>query len=699
MEKAVLSTGRVNVACLTVNSRKFLQDWFPVAWRQPIAFAVRTWLTSILALFIAFFIQLDQPYWAGLAVWIVAQRTPGMTLSKSFYRIVGTVIGTTMGVVLIASFSQIPELFILALALWIGACTIASNLLRNFRAYGFVLAGYTAAIVSLAAYNAPNSVFDIAMARGGATIIGILCSALSVFLFARHTAGERVIVHLREVIRTCAVRAAFPLSRTVGERIALGAPLVSNLIALDTEVEFAAAESAEVRIHAATLRGLLAHLFHAISAKRSLEAHLLRVGMIEDQETIRLYREAMRVLEYAPRQIDLDQWEDVLEDIQAIQASLRVHSPETTNVSTAVSSRLVLDRLDDLLRDFEAAIESWRAVQGGWRFETSLRLNFHRDQRSALINGARACLAVLAAGTFWIASAWPSGSVLLINVAIMCSLFAATPNVDKAGPSFLKGAICAAAAAFICNFFILENVDGFPLFALALGICLVPVAIGIPNPATAGFATGYCVLFNVLSRPLNSMSYNVSAFLNNALVTIAGTAFGVLAYRLFLPPNPSAARRYVVNRIRRGLRILSQRKPVPPFWTWQTRMFDRVQRLFDPENLSGTHTSEWFESGLDALNLGNELLRIRILLETEKLTDKVSSTLNSIIGAFAWIVHDQNVTRAAIRVADAALRNTTPPKDAAGRRAWYRALGIVEGMNAFFIEHPRFLTLDKPERV
>src|SRR5262249_44611264 len=110
------------------------------------------------------------------------------------------------------------------------------------------------------------------------------------------------------------------------------------------------------------------------------------------------------------------------------------------------------------------------------------------------------------------------------------------------------------------------------------------------------------------------------------------------------------------------------------------------------------HTGEWFEGGLDALNLGNELLRIRILLETEMLTDKVSSTLSSIIGAFAWIVHDQNVTRAAIQVADSALRNTSP-KDAGGRGAWYRALGSVEEMNTFFNEHPRFLILDKPEVV
>lgn len=71
MQKAILSTGRINVSRLIVNSRRFLKDWFPVAWRQPIAFAVRTWLSSVLALFSAFFTQLDEPYWAGLAIWVL----------------------------------------------------------------------------------------------------------------------------------------------------------------------------------------------------------------------------------------------------------------------------------------------------------------------------------------------------------------------------------------------------------------------------------------------------------------------------------------------------------------------------------------------------------------------------------------------------------------------------------------------------
>lgn len=671
-------------------------DWFPVRWRRPIAFALRTWLTSILALFIAFFLQLDQPYWAGMSVWILAQATPGMTLSRSLYRILGTIIGTTMGVVLIALFSQTPELFILALALWIGACTLVSNLLRNFRAYGAVLAGYTAAIVSLAAYSTPTNIFDIAMARGAATIIGILCSALSVFLFARPTARDKVIIRLREIICACTLRGAFPITGTFRDRIAIGAPLVTDLIALETEIEFAAAESAEFRIHADAARGLLAHLFEMISAKRSLEAHLLRAGMIQDRKTASLYSEAMRVLEYAPRQIDLDQWDELLEDIQAMQARLSEHSAEASanEVSHIVSSRLVLDRLDDLLRNFEGAIHSWRAAQGGWKSEPSLRLNFHSDHRLAWINGARAGVAVLVAGIFWIASAWSSGSSMLIQVGVVCSLFSASAHPDKAWAAFFKGALCAAVAAFVCNFYLLQNIDGFPLFALALGLCLVPIAMEIFNPAAAGFVTAYCVNFMVLARPLNAMNYDVVSFLNNSLATLAGVACGALAYRLFLPPNPSAARRYVVSRIRRGLRGISKRKSIAPAWMWQTRMFDRVLRLYDAANPSGTATSEWYEGGLAALNLGNELLRLRLLLETGKLRGQALSLIQSVIASFASIVSDQEFTRSTVRAADAALQNTTPPEGREDRRAWYRALGVLGEIDAFFIEHPSFLTFD-----
>ena len=106
-------------------------EFVPQRFRDPLAFALRSWISTMIALGVAFYLQLDQPYWAGMAVWMVAQPTPGMAISKAFYRIVGTLGGCVAGVILISFFAQTPELFILALGLWIGACTLASNLLEK----------------------------------------------------------------------------------------------------------------------------------------------------------------------------------------------------------------------------------------------------------------------------------------------------------------------------------------------------------------------------------------------------------------------------------------------------------------------------------------------------------------------------------------------------------------------------------------
>ena len=56
-------------------------------------------------------------------------------------------------------------------------------------------------------------------------------------------------------------------------------------------------------------------------------------------------------------------------------------------------------------------------------------------------------------------------------------------------------------------------------------------------------------------------------------------------------------------------------------------MYDRVIRLYDPQNLSGTHTDEWFEAGLGALTLGNEILRLRHWLAEERLPAEVRAPL------------------------------------------------------------------------
>ena len=662
--------------------------------RPRLAFAVRTWLASMLALWLAFFLQLDEPYWAGLTVWILAQPTPGATISRSIYRIAGTIVGAIMGVVLISLFSQTPELFILALALWMGTCTVVSNLLRNFTAYAAVLAGYTAAIISLAAYQSPNQVFDIAMARAAANLLGIACVALSASLFAPHEARQKVIAMLGDAVRVFARRGAYPVSSTFAERLAIGRPLINNLITIESVIDSAAAESPEFRIHADLARALLVRIFGGISAKRALDAHLIRQGMIQDPPTVALYQETMALLDNAPRRMDAGQWKELEHDVVAIRRRLYAHAPEASPnpLPQIVSSRLILDRIDDLLRHFGRALHDWRGVQMGYRLESRVWLDFHRDQRAAWINGARAFLAIIVAGAFWIASAWSSGSAMLIMVTVACSLFSALPRPDVAGFTFFKGALYATLFGFICNFYLLQRISDFPLFMLCYGICLVPGALGMLKAETALIGLAYTVNFMAISRPVNPMDYDVVSFLNNALATLVGVWCGTMAYNLFMPPNPPAARRYVVRRIRRGLQAISTMEPIPPPTLWQTRMYDRVNRLYQPANPSATTTDEWYEGGLGALNLGNEVFRLRRLLKRGKLGNEVSILARSALSSFENILTHPESTQVTIQAVNAALHSTQPPAEAGPRRAWYRAVGIIGEMEAFFHEHPRFLS-------
>src|SRR5260370_34286570 len=68
--------------------------------------ALRMWAADFLALFVAFWLELDNAFWAGTSAAIVCQLQLGASLRKGWFRMIGTVVGATMIVVLTACFPQ-----------------------------------------------------------------------------------------------------------------------------------------------------------------------------------------------------------------------------------------------------------------------------------------------------------------------------------------------------------------------------------------------------------------------------------------------------------------------------------------------------------------------------------------------------------------------------------------------------------------
>ena len=674
-------------------------DFIPAKMRPALIFALRTWLTSMLALYIAYAVQLDAPYWACLTVWLVANPTPGMVLSKSLYRALGTIAGAILGIVLIALFAQTPELFVLDLALLVAGCTVASSLLTNFRAYGAALTSYTAGIVAAGAIYTPDQVFFIALSRASAILIGIACAVLVTSIFAPHRSEEKARQQLLAILKDASCRAAYSWKGDPEERHQVGKKLINDIIALNTLIEFAAAESGTFRLQANNARSLLAHIFGLISARRSLDAHLNRCGWPK-HDALEIFHEVfVDFLNEMPEKLDHSQIDELMADIHEVRQQVELLQPEQdVNISLEdlVSERLVIDRLDDLLSHLEGALGNWRAiVRGNWGNEPTLALNFHRDHRAAWINGLRAFLAVGGTGAFWIASAWTDGPDALIFVSILTSVIASRPHPDQVGWTFFFGYLIAIPFLLVCKFLVLPMGEGFEFISLALGLFLIPVGLALANPSTAVYASAFCLMFIRVVQPSNPMTYDLAETLNFALSIQVGALFGALAFVLVFPPDPQAARRYVTYRIRRGLELLARLKPIPSFSSWETRMYDRVNRLRNPENLSGTHTDEWIEAGLGALTLGNEILRLRHWLATEKLSSQFKEPLQKTILAFGRFRHEPLRAAEAVKDQIEQTIHRHPGPGQLERRVWARILGGLAEIDVYLTRLPQLLKLQE----
>ena len=141
-------------------------------------FVVKAVLAALVAMGLSMLFQLDQPRLAMITVFIVMRPQTGMILTKSLYRIGGTVAGIMVSFLLVSCFAQERVLFLLGLAFWVGICTAGAAFYRDFKSYGFVLAGYVAALAGLQAAPQPLSFFSLAVTRLSEVSLGIICAGV-----------------------------------------------------------------------------------------------------------------------------------------------------------------------------------------------------------------------------------------------------------------------------------------------------------------------------------------------------------------------------------------------------------------------------------------------------------------------------------------------------------------------------------------
>ena len=657
-------------------------------------YAARTTLAAVLALYVAFILQLDNAFSAPVTALIVANPMHGMVWSKSLYRLAGTLAGAIAALVLMANFSQVPELFVLGLGIWMGLCTATATLLRNFRSYGAVLAGYTVALVALPAVDDPLSIFDRVLNRGSLVVIGILCSALVSALFSPRVAERSLRAKLLETMGDLGRYCALALDRDEdGRRLAALRPKVGGGIQLTNNlIEFAASERPELARLADTLGVSINGMLGAVSAATSIHTALRSYldAAADTSALLPLIAEARGLAEQMASAVGerdpaalLDQITALRDALTALDEKIEQHLPaaETTVL-------VALDRLDDMVAELVLSIDGLSRLLRRDIADLGMRASFHLDWRGALINGARALIAVWAACLFWNASGWPHGGSMVLAMVPAVGLFATrdTPEQDSLG--FAKGSIAATIAAIAYLTIVMPAITTYGGLVCALAPPIFLATLVTTNPRLVFAGVGFSVFFITELAPSNPMVFDLVTTINNGTALVLGALLTALVYRLVLPINPRSRIRTMIRIIIDDVAALARLTRPYTREAWESRMHDRMMRMRALLQATGLAQENLMHGAFAAFRLGREILRMRTILDGQPVPPEAAAVAHRALEAVEKVQTEPGHAAESCRDAALALRGMAAERSPRVAAAYSRAAGSFLEM-ALLIDHRR----------
>jgi uncharacterized membrane protein YccC len=648
----------------------------------PLLFGLRLWASVCLALYVAFWLELDNAFWAGTTAAIVCQPHLGASLRKGWYRLIGTVVGATAIVVMTACFPQDRAAFFVTLALWGAACALVATLLRNFAAYSAALAGYTAAIIAsdqLGAVGGLNGqAFLLAVYRASEICIGIVCAGIVLSVTDLGDAARRLATLFAAISTEITTRFTGTLA-TAGagfeEVQTIRRELVRRVIALDPVIDEALGESSQLRYHSPVLQIAIDGLLFAMAGWRSAAVLLAR------SPDERARREAGAVLARVPAELrlapDQDQparWmADPIGLLQVCDAAVRrlVALPARTP-----SLRLLADQTAEVLGGISHALHGLallvddpaRPVFFRSRGRRRLRIP---DLLPPLVNAGRAFVVIGAAELFWVVTAWPGGANAITFAAIIVILFA--PRAEQAyamGIGFMIGSILTVVIDATLLFAALPNVETFATFSLIIGLVLVPLGTVFALPWQPAVFTGMITVFVPLLAPTNPMSYDPQQYYNAALAIVPGMGAAVLSFRLIPPLSPAYRTRRLLALTLRDLRRLATGwLPRTPD-DWEGRMYGRFAAL--PDQAQPLQRSQLMAT----LSVGSEIIQLRHIAQRLGLDAALDGALEALARG-----------ESAIAVERLALVDQVLASRADAATAVLRARGLILAICAALTQH------------
>jgi uncharacterized membrane protein YccC len=631
-----------------LNRRVFLPSEASLAVRRlaaalraagpPLLFGLRLWASVTLALYVAFWLELDNPFWAGTSAAIVCLPQLGASLRKAWFRMIGTLAGAVMSVVLVACFPQDRILFLGALALWGAACSFVSALLRNFASYSAMLAGYTTAIIAgdlLGATGGVNANEAFLLAVTRASEIGIGIVSAGVVLAGTDLGGARRRLAALFADLVIGIVSGFGYTLTITGGALSGAQPVRReflrrVIALDPVIDETIGESSPIRYHSPVLQQAVDGLFAALNGWRAAANHLARLPQDRARdETALILIDLPAELRPQAGQAKPAIW--MADPIGACRICEATVQRLLSLPAETPSLRLLLDKTAEALAGLARALNGLALLVAEPAKPERRRYGIVRlrvpDWLPALVTAGRAFVVIGTVAVFWIVTAWPGGSLAITFAAIVVLLLGTRADqAYVAALLFTVGVVLDLFLAAIVLFAVLPalHAESFAALSLVIGLVLLPVGALLAQahqPWQVGLFTAMAMQFMPLLQPTNPMTYDPLLFYNVAVAVVGGFVAAALSFRLLPPLSPSRRTARLLALTLRDLRSSAAGRTAND---WEGRVRARLAVM--PDEATPLQRAQL----LAALSVGSEIIRLRQLTRELDLGAEFDPVLASV---------------------------------------------------------------------
>lgn len=537
---------------MTATTTKFAQFGFDYTRFR---FGIRTGSAACLALFLAWALGLEHPQWAAMTVWSVSQPTRGLLLEKAGYRALGTIIGTTVGILIVTLTLDATFYAGLLLTLWVVGCVYTSTLLHGLISYGAVLAGYSASMVVLLT-RTTDALLPLGIDRMITVMLGIFTALIIGYLFTYKRAEQTLVNRVRRHTAANLQLLAKAFAQGSIDKLPIHEQ-ITQLAHLETQLAEHGTGSPSAHLSARLFR-------------RLLNAQL---GIFAQLETRYFSGEGLTASEPLSEALNTCAQAIIDNDINAMRTSIAALQPLVVETPLAAAfaefEQAATERL--AFRESGAAAQSVRAPS----------VLLHRDWRGAKETALRTFAVMALISMFWAITGWPQIGFLLLGASVMLTLFSTAENPAKTMYYVFLGQTAGASLALLIQAFLWPHTDS--IFTMLL--CLLPVVLlaGIPmaHNRTAPGSMDAILVFLLLMQP--NLHYEFDAFqsISIALAVIAAPLLAMASYRLVFPTNLRSRQRHLLQALERELNELNERKlSEQQLLRYRARFYHRLFKLY-----------------------------------------------------------------------------------------------------------------------